>query len=366
MIVLPYLQQEPRIATGVTAHASAAIIGRTELGSGCTLGELTLVRADGEDVRIGADCWFGEASTVHIADRVFPAVIGSHVTVGRYGLVHACTVGGDCVIGEHAAVMDGSVVGPGAVIAAQSIVPPGKTLEGGWLYAGAPARPVERVSPELLKNLHEALRREAGAEVPHVLATARVPKLRHAPGTGVSHPFGQGIYVAPTATIAGKVVLGARSSVWFGVEIDAGGATVELGEETNVQDNSRLYGGKAGEELRIGPRVLIGHNVRMFPSTIEEGAIIGMGAVIGKGTVVRAGACVAAGSITEPGTEVAAGQVWSGRPARAARPLSERNRQEFARAVEVYVEYAANYLARGKQNDAPRARGRKEGSWVTD
>jgi carbonic anhydrase/acetyltransferase-like protein (isoleucine patch superfamily) len=252
------------------------------------------------------------------------------------------------------------------VIAAQSIVPPGKTLEGGWLYAGAPARPVERVSPELLNNLHEALRREAGADVPHVLATARVPKLRHAPGTGVSHPFGQGIYVAPTATIAGKVVLGARSSVWFGVEIDAGGATVELGEETNVQDNSRLYGGKAGEELRIGPRVLIGHNVRMFPSTIEEGAIIGMGAVIGKGTVVRAGACVAAGSITEPGTEVAAGQVWSGRPARAARPLSDRNRQEFARAVEVYVEYAANYLARGKQNDAPRARGRKEGSWVTD
>ena len=366
MIVLPYLQQEPRIATGVTAHASAAIIGRTELGSGCTLGELTLVRADGEDVRVGADCWFGEASTVHIADRVFPAVIGSHVTVGRYGLVHACTVGGDCVIGEHAALMDGSVVGPGAVIAAQSIVPPGKTLEGGWLYAGAPARPVARVSPELLNNLHEALRREAGADVPHVLATARVPKLRHAPGTGVSHSFGHGIYVAPTATIAGKVVLGARSSVWFGVEIDAGGATVELGEETNVQDNSRLYGGKAGEELRIGPRVLIGHNVRMFPSTIEEGAIIGMGAVIGKGTVVRAGACVAAGSITEPGTEVAAGQVWSGRPARAARPLSERNRQEFARAVEVYVEYAANYLARGKQNDAPRARGRKEGSWVTD
>lgn len=349
MIILPYLQHQPRIASHVSGHASAAVIGRTQLDSGCTLGELTLVRADGEDVRIGADCWFGEASTVHIADRIFPAIIGSHVTVGRYGLVHACTVGDDCVIGELAAVMDGSVVGSGAVIAAQSIVPPGKILEGGWLYSGAPARPVERVTPELLENLHEAIRSGAGAGVPHVVATAPAPRLRYEPGTGIDQSFGQGVYVAPTASLAGRVILGPRSSVWFGVEIDAGEATVEIGEETNVQDNSRLYGGKTGQDIRIGPRVLIGHNVRIFPSIIEEGAIIGMEAIVGEGTVVRAGGCVAAGSVTEPGTEVAAGQVWSGRPARQARPLSDRNREAFTLSVEVYVQYAANYLARGRE-----------------
>jgi carbonic anhydrase/acetyltransferase-like protein (isoleucine patch superfamily) len=348
MIVLPYLDHKPRIGSGVSAHASAAIIGRTRLDSDCTLSELTLVRADGEDVRVGADCWFGEASTVHIADQVFPAVIGAHVTVGRYGLVHACTVADDCVIGEHAAVMDGSVVGPGTVIAAQSIVPPGKVLEGGWLYAGAPARPVERVSSELLGELHRAIRSGAGTNVPHVLAEMRAPRLRHGPGAGVDRSFRPGVYVAPTATLTGRVFLAPRSSVWFGVEVDAGEATIEIGEETNVQDNSRLYGGKAGEDIRIGPRVLIGHNVRIFPSVIEEDAIIGMGAIVGAGTVVRAGACVAAGSITEPGTEVAAGQVWSGRPARGARRLSDRNRQEFSRAVEVYVEYASNYLAGGR------------------
>lgn len=345
MILLPYLQHQPRIAGGLKAHPSAAVIGRTELAPNCTLGELALVRADGEEVRIGADCWFAEASTVHIADRIFPAIIGSHVTVGRYGLVHACSVADDCVIGEHAAVMDGSVVGAGAVIAAESIVPPGKKLEGGWLYAGAPARPVERVTPRMLEELHEAIRLGAGRAAPHVVATARVPGLRHAVGSGLGRAFGPGVYVAPTASIAGRVVLEPRSSLWFGVEVDAGEATVKIGEESNVQDNSRLYGGRRGEDVDIGPRVLIGHNVRIFPSTIEEGAIIGMGALIGKGTLVRTGACVAAGAVTEPGTEVAAGYVWSGRPARAARPLSDRNRQDFSRAVEVYVEYAANYLA---------------------
>src|SRR3972149_2064312 len=166
MIVVPYLEHAPRIGSRVAAHASSAVIGRTELGSGCSLGDLTLVRADGEDVRIGADCWFGEASTVHIADRLYPALVGSHVTVGRYGLVHACTVGDDCVIGEHAAVMDGSVLGAGSVIAAESVVPPGKTLEGGWLYAGAPARPVERVPVALLDHLHRAMRGGSGARAP--------------------------------------------------------------------------------------------------------------------------------------------------------------------------------------------------------
>ena len=349
MIVLPYLAHTPRIGPQVRGHVSSAVIGRTELGSGCSLGELTLVRADGEDVRIGADCWFGEASTVHIADGLYPAIVGSRVTIGRYALVHACTVGDDCVIGEHAAVMDGSVLGAGAVIAAQSIVPPGKTLEGGWLYAGAPARPVERVPGALLEHLHRAMRGGLGTESSHIFAAARAPRLRHAAGFGLKRIFAEGAYVAPTASIAGCVVLAARSSVWFGVEIDAGEARVEIGEQTNVQDNSRLYAGKPGEDIRIGSRVVIGHNVRIFASTIEEDAIIGMGAVIGKGTIVRAGGCVAAGSIAEPGTEVASGQVWSGRPARAVRALSDRNRVEFARAVQVYVEYSENYLAGAAQ-----------------
>lgn len=345
MIILPYLEHAPRIGSRVAAHPASAVIGRTHVGSGCTLGELTLVRADGEEVRIGDDCWFGEASTVHIADRVYPVVIGSRVSVGRYALVHACTVGDDCVIGEHAAVMDGSVLGAGSVIAAESVVPPGKILEGGWLYAGAPARPVERVPGALLEHLHRAMRGGSGTEGPPIFAAARAPGLRHAAGFGLKRVFAEGAYVAPTASLAGRVALAERSSVWFGVEIDAGEARVEIGEQTNVQDNSRLYAGKPGEDIRIGARVIIGHNVRIFASTIEDDAIIGMGAVIGKGTVVRAGGCVAAGSITGPGTEVASGQVWSGRPARSARALSERNRAEFARAVQVYVEYSENYLA---------------------
>ncbi len=357
MIVLPYLSYTPRLGGGILAQESSAVIGRAEIGPNCSLGNLALVRADGEEVRIAGDCWFGDASTVHIAHRLYPSVVGTHVTVGCYALVHACTIGDDCVIGEHAAVMDGAVLGAGAVVAAQSVVPPGKKLDGGWLYAGTPARPVAPVSATLLAQLHSALRDAAAAgdlaaSAAQVRAAPPLTELRHAPGTGTLRESAPGVYLAPTASITGRVSFGERASVWFGTEIDAGEASVEIGEETNVQDNSRLYAGGAGEDIRIGARVLIGHNVRIFASTIGDGAIIGMGATIGPATVVHPGGCVAAGSVTEPGTVVGTGELWSGRPARAARALSETNRAAFASGVMTYVEYAGHYLSGAGRGNA--------------
>jgi carbonic anhydrase/acetyltransferase-like protein (isoleucine patch superfamily) len=349
MLVLPYLDHLPRIDPRVSADRWAAVIGRSEIGPDCYLGPLVTLRADGEQIQVGSDCWFGEAATMHIADSVYAARVGSHVTVGRYGLVHACTVADGCVIGEHAVVMDGAQVGADAVIAAESLVPPGKMLEGGWLYAGTPARPVERTPHARLEALHWALRRprgetvsDAGARI--LRATRPLEPLRHTPGLGVEEFSAQDAYIAPSASIAGQLRLAARSSIWFAVEIDAPGALVELGEGSNIQDNSRLYLA-AGERIRIGRRVTVGHNVRMHACEIEDEAVIGMGSIIGRGTVVRAGACVAAGAVTEPGTEVKAGYVWSGRPAREARVLSPENREWFALGVDVYIGYARNYLA---------------------
>jgi len=348
MLVIPYLDHAPKIDPNVTAEDWVAVIGSTEIGAGCYFGKLATMRGDGETILIGSECWFGDASTVHIADSMFNARVGSHVTVGRFGLVHACTIGDHCVLGEHAVVMDDSVVGPGAAIAAESVVPPGKTLEGGWLYAGTPAKPVERISPARLAELHESIRNRAAIDNADVMrARTPVGEFRHAPGTGI-HDFGSDdSYIAPTASITGNVKLAPHSSVWFAVEIDAEGATVEIGEASNIQDNSRIHL-EAGETMRIGRRVTVGHNVRMHACEIEDEAIIGMGCIVGKGTIVRKGGVIAAGAVTAPGTEVAAGTIWSGQPARQSRPLSEQNARLFAIGVDVYKDYTAIYRAAQK------------------
>ena len=176
----------------------------------------------------------------------------------------------------------------------------------------------------------------------------RLGALRHTPGSGLHEA--DRAYIAPSASVIGQVELAPSSSIWFSVEVDAGAARVILGEGSNIQDNSRVYGGAAGEDVRIGKRVTVGHNVRMEACEIEDNTIIGMGSIIGKGTVVRDGAVVAAGSVTEPGTIVEAGMIWSGRPARAARPLSEQNRMWFAAGVDVYIGYTEKYLRGAKES----------------
>lgn len=348
MLVLPYLHYTPQIDSSVTADDWVTVIGRTEIGAGCYFGKLATVRGDGEHIRIGSECWFGDASTVHIADSIYGAKVGSHVTVGRFGLVHACTIGDHCVLGEHAVVMDNSVVGPGAVIAAESVVPPGKTLEGGWLYAGTPAKPVEQISPARLAELHESIRNRVKIDNAEVIrARTPVGEFRLPPGTGGEKFASDDSYIAPTASVTGNLKLAPHSSVWFAVEIDAEGATVELGEASNIQDNSRIHL-EAGETMRIGRRVTVGHNVRMHACEIEDEAIIGMGCIVGKGTIVRKGGVIAAGAVTAPGTEVAAGTIWAGQPARRSRPLSEENARFFSMGVDVYKGYTATYRAAQK------------------
>ena len=346
MIVLPYLTHVPTIGTDLDAAADAAIIGRTVVGTRCRLGRLATLRGDGESIFIGDDCWFGDYSTVHIAHGHYSTTVGDGCSIGRYALVHACVLGAGVVFGENAVVMDTSEVGPGAVIAADSVVPPGKKLAGGWLHADTPAKPVRELAPGELEALHARVR---GTRVPDaaldaiVCSTRPAAAVRQAPGSGFGGVTVGSAYVAPSASLTGALALGARASVWFGVEIIGEGAAVEVGDDSNVQDNTRVALG-AGERLRIGRRVTIGHNVRIDGACeVGDDAMLGMGSTVGRGTVVGAGAVVAAGAVTEPGTVVAAGEIWAGAPARRWKPVPPENRENFARGVGVYVEYTGNY-----------------------
>jgi len=169
-MLLPYLTHKCIVGEPATLEDTAAVIGRTAAGSRLTLRAFATIRADGESIRIGDNVYFGERATSHIVDAKIGTMIGDYVTVGRYGLVHACTLGDRVVVGEGAAVMDGASVGDDAVIAADSIVSPGKKLPGGWLYQGLPAKPVRVIS----SAEREAVARSIRLGNPHPLVRSGV------------------------------------------------------------------------------------------------------------------------------------------------------------------------------------------------
>lgn len=354
-MLLRYLDFTPSIASPADCAPTAAIVGRTVAGPGLVLRDHATLRADGDWVRIGANAYFGERATVHIADSTLPAIIGDDVTVGRFALVHACTVDNRVVVGDTAVVMDGAHVGEGAVITAGSLVPPRKRLAGGWIYDGNPATPVRAVDAGELAAAAYAIRNHSNSAL---VTSTDVP----APDTGefaaagdahARHGAGHRIprvglaYIAPTAVLAGDVEVADDASVYFGCAIIAGTGRIAIGPRTNVQDNSLLVTDAARGPLVLGADVTIGHNVRMGAAMIGDHALIGMGSQVGDGVVVEEGGCIGARAWVEPGTVVAKGWIWAGRPARAFRELRAQERELFAEAARIYVCYGAAYRGAG-------------------
>ena len=120
--LVPYLHYEPRIGAGARFGRGAVVVGRAAVGAGTELGDLAVLRADGERIDVGADCRILARATVHISDGRLPARIGDRATVGRYALVHACDVGDDCVLADGAVVLrgEGAELGGGVRVAEAS------------------------------------------------------------------------------------------------------------------------------------------------------------------------------------------------------------------------------------------------------
>jgi gamma-carbonic anhydrase len=351
-LILDYLQYTPDLGAELRVAARGALIGRASIGQHSAFGDYATVRADGEYIRVGANAWFADHATVHIADEIRGAVIGDGVTVGRYGVVHACTLGNGVVIGESSVVMDAASVGAHAMIAADSVVPPRKALPGGFVYAGHPAKPLREIAREELAGYALAMR---CGHPPSELASTHLPAWADVVQTLPQRPGGplyalQGraprvasAYVAPTAIVAGDVDIADEASIFFGCAVHASDARIVIGTRTNVQDNCILATDRRRGDLVLGAGVTIGHNVQLGSGTIGDDALIGMGSRVGDNIVVERGACIGAGAWVAPGTIVPAGWIWAGRPARAFRELKLAELQEFARARDIYVGYSADY-----------------------
>jgi gamma-carbonic anhydrase len=351
-MLLDYLHHHPHVGAGADIAERGAVIGRSHVGTHPSFCDYATVRADGETIGIGANAWFGEHATVHIADQILGTVVGNDVTVGRYGIVHACMLGDGVVVGESSVVMDGASVGAYALIAADSVVPPRKQLPGGYVYAGHPAKPVREIARDEIAAQARALR--SGTASPE-LRSARLPPwddvIRGLPdphGGPLRTLFGRSprvtrAFVAPTAVVAGDVELAEDASVFFGCAVCAGDGRIVIGPRSNVQDNSILATDRRRGELVLGAGVTIGHAVELGSATIGDDALIGMGSRVGDRVVVERGGCIGAGAWVEPDTVVPAGWIWAGRPARAFRELKPAERAEFARARDIYVEYSNAY-----------------------
>src|SRR6202000_2544108 len=82
-------------------------------------------------------------------------------------------------------------------------------------------------------------------------------------------------YVAPNATIVGKVSLAENATVWFGATLRGDNELISIGPNSNVQDSAVLHT-DPGFPLTIGADVSVGHQAMLHGCTVGEGALIGI------------------------------------------------------------------------------------------
>jgi carbonic anhydrase/acetyltransferase-like protein (isoleucine patch superfamily) len=154
--------------------------------------------------------------------------------------------------------------------------------------------------------------------------------------------IGREAWVAPTATLTGRVSLGDRASVWFGCVLRGDLAPITIGEETNVQDLSVVHVDRGCPAI-VGNRVTIGHRAVIHGCEVDDEAVIGMGAVLLSGCRVGAGALVAAGAVVREGFVVPAGAIAAGVPATLRGEVAPELRARFGEGVLSYIRLAAHH-----------------------
>jgi len=330
---LSYEGVEPVLTGPVLGAAQgSAVLGRVTLGARAVLQPYATLRGDGHVVVVGDDFHLGRHSTVHIAHGLYGTTIGQRVSVGDDAVVHACTVGDDCVIQAGVAVLDGATMGAACVVAAGSVVFPRSVLPAGQWCEGVPAVAVRPLAPGELQAEHRRVR--AGAAVP-----LRAGDHLHANHTQVAADTD--CYVAATVVGAGPVQMGAGSSLWFDCVVDTSGASLQLAPGCNVQDNSVLRATR--QAVSVGTGSTIGHNVLLHDCSVGAQVLVGMGSSLAPGTVVQDQVLIAGGSSTTPGQVLEAGWLWGGRPARALSRLDDRKRSLIQRSAAIYGDYAQGF-----------------------
>jgi carbonic anhydrase/acetyltransferase-like protein (isoleucine patch superfamily) len=142
-----FLTKQPTLGHGVYLAKTAAVVGDVTLGDHSSVWYHAVLRGDINRIVVGHHTNIQDHAVLHLADD-YPCLVGNYVTIGHSAIVHACTIGDECLVGMGAVVLDGAVIGEQCLIGARSLVTQRMQIPPGSLVMGSPAKVVRALTPE--------------------------------------------------------------------------------------------------------------------------------------------------------------------------------------------------------------------------
>ena len=161
-------------------------------------------------------------------------------------------------------------------------------------------------------------------------------------GQGPEFPADGKYWIAETAVLIGRVRLKSQSSIWFGAVLRGDNEWIELGERSQIQDNSTLHT-DPGFPLTIGRECVIGHNVVLHGCVIGDNSLVGMGAIMLNGSKIGRNCLVGAGALIPEGKEYPDNSLIVGAPGKVIRSLDEKAAAMIAHGADIYVRRWQDY-----------------------
>ena len=154
-MIYEFLNSKPQFDESNFIAPSADLIGDVTLGSESSAWFNTTIRGDVNSITIGARSNIQDNTCIHVMNQTGPTVIGDEVTIGHNAMVHGCTLQNRVLVGIHATILDKAVIEENCIIAAGSLVAPGKVMPSGYLCMGTPAKPVRKLTDEEIASIVE-------------------------------------------------------------------------------------------------------------------------------------------------------------------------------------------------------------------
>ena len=155
---------------------------------------------------------------------------------------------------------------------------------------------------------------------------------------------GEDCWVAPTATLIGKVRLLEDASVWYGAVLRGDNEWIEIGRGSNVQDNSVLHT-DPDLPLTIGDGVTVGHLALLHGCTIGDGSLIGMGAAVLNGARVGRNCVIGAKALVGENKSIPDNSLVIGIPGKVVGEVKPELIERVRNGCAVYAERWRRYKA---------------------
>jgi len=144
--VAPKLHADTWVAPDANLIGNVVLEAAASVWFGCT------IRADHEEIRIGAGSNVQENCVMHV-DMGFPLTIAAGCTIGHKVMLHGCTIAENSLIGMGATVLNGAQIGKNCLIGAGALITEGKVIPDGSLVMGAPGKVVRELNAEAIQGL---------------------------------------------------------------------------------------------------------------------------------------------------------------------------------------------------------------------